>query len=76
MKRIIKFNFNKKPVTFTAENAVFISPYKNETTVFHEVRFGVYQCGKCGILFNIFPFEVREKTAYCPLCGAKRKKES
>ncbi len=74
-KRIFKFTFNKKPMTFTAENAVFHSPYTNETTVFYKRNFELYQCGKCGVLFNIFPIDIKENIEYCPLCGAKKKKE-
>lgn len=74
-KRIFKFTLNKKPLTFTVENSIFHSPYSNETTVFYKRNFELYQCGKCGVLFNVFPIDVKENIEYCPLCGARRKKD-
>ena len=74
-KRIFIFSPTKEPITFTAENSVFHSPYSNETTVFYKRDFELYQCGKCGVLFNIFPTNIKEDIEYCPLCGARRKKD-
>ena len=54
------FTLNRKPLVFTAKNTTFYSPYSNETTIFYRRNFEMYQCGKCGVLFNIFPVEVKE----------------
>lgn len=74
-KRIFKFPPIRKSTIFTAEDSVFHSPFSNETTVFYKREFELYQCGKCGVLFNVFPVDVKENLEYCPMCGARRKKD-
>ena len=73
-KQIFKITPNKNFRTFTAENSMFHSPYSKETTIFYKRNFELYQCGKCGVLFNIFPVDVKENIEYCPICGVRREK--
>lgn len=69
------FTLNKrKSLTFTTENTTFHSPYSNETTIFYKRNFEMYQYGKCGILFNVFPVDVKN-IEYCPMRGARREKD-
>lgn len=74
-EQIFNFPSIKKSITFTAEKSVFHYPYSNETTVFHKRNSESYQCGKCGVLFDVFLINIKEDVEYCPLCGAKRKKD-